>query len=67
MLILGGAGRLWGALLGTVLFMFAHHYAAATDPFNWLFAIGALVMIVVFVLPKGLMSLPQVLKGSRHD
>ncbi|MBE3637614.1 branched-chain amino acid ABC transporter permease [Mangrovicoccus algicola] len=67
MLILGGTGRLWGALLGTVLFMFAHHYAAAADPFNWLFAIGALVMVVVFVLPGGLLSLPGALKGGRHD
>ena len=67
MLILGGTGRLWGALLGTVLFMFAHHYAAATDPFNWLFAIGAMVMLVVFVLPQGLLSLPKTLKGGRND
>ncbi|HUF56685.1 MAG TPA: branched-chain amino acid ABC transporter permease [Thermohalobaculum sp.] len=57
MLILGGTGRLYGAILGTVLFMAVHHFAAAVDPFNWLFAIGALVLAVVFLAPAGLVSL----------
>ena len=57
MLILGGTGRLVGALLGTALFMLVHHVASAVDPFNWLFIIGALVLAVVFVLPRGLVSL----------
>lgn len=57
MLILGGAGRLYGALLGTLLFMTVHHVAATVDPFNWLFAIGALVLAVVFFAPSGLLSL----------
>ncbi len=62
MLILGGAGRIYGALVGTVIFMVTHHLAAAVDPFNWLFIIGALVLIVVFFVPKGLMSVPTVLQ-----
>lgn len=57
MLILGGTGRLYGAVLGTVVFMTVHHVAAAVDPFNWLFAIGALVMLVVFFAPRGMLSL----------
>ena len=47
MLILGGTGRLYGAVLGTLIFMFVHHWAAANDPFNWLFVIGALVLAIV--------------------
>ncbi|MGG7539812.1 branched-chain amino acid ABC transporter permease [Rhizobium sp. Nf11,1] len=58
MLILGGAGRLYGALIGTLLFMVVHHLAASVDPFNWLFVIGIMLILVVFVLPKGLISLP---------
>ncbi|WP_245422962.1 branched-chain amino acid ABC transporter permease [Neorhizobium huautlense] len=58
MLILGGAGRLYGALIGTLLFMVVHHVAASIDPFNWLFVIGLMLLLVVFVLPKGLVSLP---------
>lgn len=70
MLILGGTGRLYGAVLGTVLFMAVHHVAAANDPFNWLFVIGALVLAVVFFLPAGIAHLPAGLKrlggGNRH-
>jgi branched-chain amino acid transport system permease protein len=62
MLILGGMGRIYGAVLGTALFMLVHHKAAAIDPFNWLFIIGALVLIVVFFVPRGLLSVPTVLK-----
>ena len=62
MLILGGTGRLYGAVLGTVVFMSVHHGAAANDPFNWLFVIGALVLAVVFVLPRGLIALPAELR-----
>jgi branched-chain amino acid transport system permease protein len=70
MLILGGTGRLYGAVLGTLIFMFVHHWAAANDPFNWLFVIGALVLVVVFFLPRGIISVPTALvrlvKGGRH-
>lgn len=62
MLILGGAGRLYGALIGTLLFMVIHHVAASIDPFNWLFVIGFMLLFVVFVLPKGLVSLPDRVK-----
>ena len=71
MLILGGTGRLYGAVIGTFVFMWVHHTAAANDPFNWLFVIGALVLAVVFFLPKGLISAPvaltRIVKGGRHD
>lgn len=70
MLILGGTGRLYGAVIGTVIFMTVHHTAAANDPFNWLFVIGAMVLAVVFFLPSGLIALPttlkRLIKGGRH-
>lgn len=70
MLILGGTGRLTGAVIGTLIFMFVHHWAAANDRFNWLFVIGALVLAVVFFLPKGIISAPpaiaRLFKGGRH-
>ena len=61
MLILGGTGRLYGAVIGTLIFMMVHHTAAANDPFNWLFVIGFLVLGVVFFLPAGLIALPTAL------
>jgi branched-chain amino acid transport system permease protein len=62
MLILGGMGRIYGALLGTLIFMVVHHKAAAIDPFNWLFFIGVLLLGVVFFAPKGFFSMPTVLR-----
>lgn len=59
MLILGGTGRLWGALIGTAVFMTVHQVAASVDPFNWLFVIGALVLGVVYAAPRGLIGLPE--------
>ncbi|MGI3166256.1 branched-chain amino acid ABC transporter permease [Pseudooceanicola sp. 200-1SW] len=71
MLILGGTGRLYGAVIGTFVFMWVHHTAAANDPFNWLFVIGALVLAVVFFLPSGVISAPRaltrLLKGDRDE
>ncbi len=61
MLILGGTGRLYGEVIGTLIFMTVHHTAAANDPFNWLFVIGAMVLAVVFFLPMGLITLPSAL------
>lgn len=63
MLVLGGAGRLYGAVIGVAIFMTVHHTAAANDPFNWLFVIGALVLGVVFFIPGGLVSLPRMLSS----
>nr|WP_246251401.1 branched-chain amino acid ABC transporter permease [Rhizobium rhizoryzae] len=59
MLILGGTGRLYGAVIGVLIFMTVHHVAAAVDPFNWLFIIGALILGVVFFVPSGVLGIPK--------
>lgn len=51
MLVLGGAGRLHGALFGALVFTLLHHTAASINPYHWLFVIGALLMAVVLVPP----------------
>ncbi len=56
MLVLGGLGTLSGAIIGTALYTMIHHYAATANPFHWLFVIGGLLMLVVF-LPKGFLLL----------
>ncbi|HCN71104.1 MAG TPA: branched-chain amino acid ABC transporter permease [Pusillimonas sp.] len=55
MLVLGGLGTLTGAIIATSLYSIIHHYAATANPFHWLFVIGGLLMLVVF-LPKGLVQ-----------
>ncbi|WP_448207592.1 branched-chain amino acid ABC transporter permease [Azospirillum sp. sgz302134] len=57
MLVLGGTGRLAGAVIGTVAFMTIHHILAATDPFHWMLFIGLFLMGVVLFLPGGIASL----------
>jgi len=52
MLILGGAGRLTGALVGAAIFTLLHHTASSINPYHWLFVVGALLMLVVLVSPS---------------
>jgi len=51
MLILGGAGRLAGALVGATVFTLLHHTAASINPYHWLSVVGILLMLVVLVPP----------------
>ena len=51
MLVLGGIGRLSGALVGATVFTLLHHTAASINPYHWLFVIGGALMVVVLVPP----------------
>jgi branched-chain amino acid transport system permease protein len=72
MLIVGGSGRLPGALVGTVAFMIVENVAATVNPYHWLFIIGGLLIVTVLVLPGGLISIidwaaARILgRGPRH-
>lgn len=59
MLIVGGSRKLPGAILGTVVFMLVHHFAATINPYHWQFAIGALLIFCVLVVPQGLWGLVE--------
>lgn len=66
-LVLGGTGRLWGAIVGTVVFMVVHEVAAAVDPFRWMFVIGGLLLLVVLVLRGGITgSIARALERLRN-
>lgn len=69
MLVLGGTGRLYGAVIGTVAFMSIHHILASTNPFHWMLFIGLFLMGIVLFLPGGIASLSArlkpLLKGGR--
>ena len=54
MLILGGAGRLYGAIVGAIVFTVLHHTASSINPYHWLFVIGGALMLVVLVPPRQL-------------
>ena len=57
MLILGGTGSLYGAIIGATIFVVLSDRAAAIDPFNWLFAVGAVLIFAVRFAPQGVVGL----------
>jgi len=54
MLVLGGIGHLYGALIGTVIFMAIEHIVAAINPFHWMTLVGAVLIAIVLFAPRGL-------------
>lgn len=54
MLVLGGTGSLYGALAGTLSFLWFEDVVSAANPFHWLTIVGALLIAVVLFAPKGL-------------
>jgi branched-chain amino acid transport system permease protein len=65
MLVLGGLGTLYGALIGTVIFMGFEHVVSAINPFHWMTMVGALLIAVVLAAPGGLSSLVEKVRGGR--
>lgn len=66
MLILGGTGRLYGGIVGAIIFMVARDQLAGVNPQYWYFWIGLLLMAIVLLLPKGIVGgLSQLLSWMR--
>lgn len=55
-LVLGGTGSLYGALLGTLVFMVAHYLLADINPQYWQFWLGLLLVLVVLFAREGIMG-----------
>ena len=56
MLVLGGAGRLYGGLIGAAIFMVARDQFSGIAPQYWYFWIGLLLVAVVMFLPNGILG-----------
>jgi branched-chain amino acid transport system permease protein len=56
MLVLGGAGRLYGGLIGAAIFMVARDQFSGIAPQYWYFGIGLLLVAVVMLLPNGILG-----------
>ncbi|MCV0394527.1 MAG: branched-chain amino acid ABC transporter permease [Rhizobiaceae bacterium] len=65
MLILGGTGRLYGAIVGAIIFMVARDQLAGINPQYWYFWIGLLLMVVVLFMPNGILGFLTRLAGRR--
>jgi branched-chain amino acid transport system permease protein len=55
-LILGGAGRLYGGILGAIIYMVARDQFSGVNPQYWYFWIGLLLVAVVMLLPNGILG-----------
>jgi branched-chain amino acid transport system permease protein len=55
-LILGGAGRLYGGIVGAIVYMVARDQFSGINPQYWYFWIGLLLIAVVMFLPNGVLG-----------
>ena len=55
-LILGGAGRLYGGIVGAIIYMVARDQFSGINPQYWYFWIGLLLVAVVMFLPNGILG-----------
>jgi branched-chain amino acid transport system permease protein len=55
-LILGGAGRLYGGIIGAIVYLVARDRFSGFNPQYWSFWIGLLLVLVVIFLPNGILG-----------
>ena len=55
----GGRGTLYGAIAGAVVVNYAKTYLTGAFPEIWLYALGALFVLVTLFLPRGIIGLAQ--------
>jgi urea transport system permease protein len=60
----GGRGTLYGAIVGAMLVNYAKTYLTGAFPEAWLYALGALFVLVTLFLPRGVIGL---IKGRDKD
>lgn len=54
---IGGRGTLYGAIIGAIVVSFASTYFTSALPEVWLYALGALFVVVTLYLPKGVVGI----------
>ncbi|HJZ99274.1 MAG TPA: urea ABC transporter permease subunit UrtC [Candidatus Solibacter sp.] len=62
----GGRGTLYGAIAGAVLVNYAKTYLTSAFPEVWLFALGALFVLVTLFLPNGIVGLLPNRRGENR-
>jgi len=56
-LVLGGTGRLYGGLIGAIVYMFVHDWFADMNPQYWMFWLGLFLIAVVLLGRGGIMGM----------
>ncbi|CAM5426686.1 branched-chain amino acid ABC transporter permease [Eoetvoesiella caeni] len=65
-LVLGGTGRLYGALIGAVVFMIAKDQIANINPVYWQFWIGLLLIVIVMAGRGGILGFIEKFRENRR-
>ena len=55
-LVIGGAGRLYGGIVGAIVYMVARDRVSGINPQYWYFWIGLMLISVVLFLPHGILG-----------
>jgi branched-chain amino acid transport system permease protein len=55
-LVLGGTGRLYGGMIGALIFMLAQDYISGLNPAYWQFWIGLLLLVIVLFARGGILG-----------
>ncbi|MCK9508618.1 MAG: branched-chain amino acid ABC transporter permease [Pigmentiphaga sp.] len=55
-LILGGTGRLYGGIIGAILYMCVHEFFADLNPQFWMFWLGIFLIVIVMVGRGGVLG-----------
>jgi branched-chain amino acid transport system permease protein len=58
-LVLGGSGLLWGAVIGSIAFKFMYDYLAAITPQYWQFWLGLVLVLIVLFGRGGILGFVQ--------
>ena len=63
----GGRGTLYGAVAGAFIVNYAKTYFTGAIPELWLFALGALFIVVTVFMPKGIVGLIAKYRGNKDE
>jgi branched-chain amino acid transport system permease protein len=68
-LVLGGAGRLYGGLIGAIVFLVARDQFSGIAPQYWYFPMGLLLVLVVLFVPGGVLGAAERIRAAwrRHQ
>lgn len=66
MMILGGIGTLYGPIIGAITFVGLEHVLSSFIDY-WEFVVGLLFILVVILIPRGLVSLPLLIKEKWNN
>jgi urea transport system permease protein len=62
---IGGRGTLYGAVVGAFIVNYAKTYFTAALPSMWLYALGALFVLVTLFLPRGVVGAVSAMRRAR--